>query len=269
LRLFPLPLPRTATRGEASGGTGFLIEVRSPDPRRLRHFYAVTNRHVVADGFTYLRLNLKNSTGEYGFGICPSNPGDWKLHEDGDDIAVLPIRDIDLPSTLLQPLFSSYLITETLMSTLNIGVGDDVFMIGRMVGAEGSRRNFPAARFGNIASLPTEPLYNPATKNPQQSFVVECHSISGYSGAPVFVQIRPIVRERFGELLQGADALLLGIDWGHLTYRGETAVSNTGMAGVVPAWKILDILNRRDVRDERERLEAGLAEPHEDADTPE
>ena len=136
-------------------------------------------------------------------------------------------------------------------------------MIGRFINHEGKQKNLPTVRFGNISMMPDEPI---ADENDiqQESFLVECRSIPGYSGSPVFVLILPGTPRPTPEgwvpiSIKPSFAVmgLLGIDWchisdfndvlegdrktkasGHLVVRG-----NTGMAGVIPAWKITDMLN--------------------------
>lgn len=72
--------------------------------------------------------------------------------------------------------------------TADIGVGEDVFMIGLFLDHDGVTTNVPSARFGNISMLP-----NPHALIPQPtgyegvSYVVDMHSRTGFSGSPVFV----------------------------------------------------------------------------------
>ena len=42
------------------------------------------------------------------------------------------------------------------MNDLNMGVGDEVFMLGRFISHSGIQKNQPLARFGNIALMPDE-----------------------------------------------------------------------------------------------------------------
>jgi len=153
-----------------------------------------------------------------------------------------------------------------------IGIGDEIFMVGRLINHAGRQKNTPTARFGNISMMPDEPLLHP-TGIMQESFVVEARPWSGYSGSPVFVWI-PGSDQRTNNLImsQGWGPWLLGVDWGHIhdwervyESNGITAVAeklkvraNTGMAGVVPAWRLRTLLDCEQLKKQREKTEAEI-----------
>jgi hypothetical protein len=67
---------------------------------------------------------------------------------------------------------------------------------------------------------------------------------------------------------------LLGVEWGHLpvwenVYDGDQKIGrmrvSSGMAGVVPAWKLADLLNEKDIQMARDKTEKQLAERDEGA----
>lgn len=117
--------------------------------------------------------------------------------------------------------------------------------------------------------MPSEPVLNPETGIKQHSFLVEMRSLPGYSGSPVFVyspNVNVEVEVDAGYDYTDATAelepihriFLLGIDWCHIKTnekvrdllgleQGSLYVpQNTGMAGVVPAWKLGEILTSND-----------------------
>ncbi|MDQ3426963.1 MAG: hypothetical protein M3477_03960, partial [Gemmatimonadota bacterium] len=122
----------------------------------------------------------------------------------------------------------------------------------------------------------------------QESFLVETRSLGGYSGSPVFLRIphtsvRPSDRRapQPKTLLEEAFPLhgeggpwLLGLDYGHLPLiervrsktdeepvpSGEFVRSNSGVMGVVPAWRLLDLLNMPEVVQVRDKHEREIAE---------
>ena len=112
--------------------------------------------------------------------------------------------------------------------------------------------------------LPLEPIYNEKRGLSQESFLVEMHSLPGYSGSPVFVYDHHV--RMWEQKYMQVGIRLLGIDWCHLsTYEpvlekdsenrfekinGQFVRSNTGMAGVVPAWKLKELLNSEEVKDD-------------------
>jgi hypothetical protein len=116
----------------------------------------------------------------------------------------------------------------------------------------------------------------------QEGFLVECRSLSGFSGSPVFVETTQVYRETHAQCVHEIEVKnrlieeppqspqgmtitpvslsgtwgpwLLGIDWGHIhMYRsveenGEKRPDlrvdlNTGIACVLPAWKIMELLH--------------------------
>jgi hypothetical protein len=103
----------------------------------------------------------------------------------------------------------------------------------------------------------------------QESFAVEMLSRPGYSGSPVFVWRGPWDTATGMYSINGADdhiVRLLGINWGfvseHAEVREKTILAslpqversvkyvsqNTGLNGVVPAWRIIDLLESPQVK---------------------
>jgi hypothetical protein len=146
-------------------------------------------------------------------------------------------------------------LTREQAKTEKTGPGDDVFMVGRFVNHEGRQRNTPSVRFGNISMLPDEPVAHQSnTPREQISFAVEMRSIPGYSGSPVFVYLTSV---GFDGGISAGQHWLLGVDWGYIR---DHERANTGMSGVVPAWCLLDLLNRQDLFKARQEEEAVAAQ---------
>jgi hypothetical protein len=207
----------------------------------------------------------------------PTEPTDWTEHPKGHDVAVIPIPGVDQPPDMeLAAVFTGMFVTQDDIRGEAAGVGDDVYMIGRFINHEGKARNTPSARFGNISMLPGEPIYVDSNTQPQESFAVELRSMCGYSGSPVFVTGHRVPR-RFASSAFSPDAFL-GVHWGHIiepwtveskiVKRGMQAAlapdeqevnqvsANTGMNGVVPAWRLMEILDMskfKSVRDAEEK----------------
>jgi hypothetical protein len=116
-------------------------------------------------------------------------------------------------------------------------------------------------RFGNIALMPHEPVpirLEPGTaKVPRPAFLVEARSWGGQSGSPAFVYFLP---DRTGALApsSGAPIYLLGVVHGHydieqpVVLAGSDSESarisvNAGMAVVIPAQDLVDLICREDV----------------------
>jgi hypothetical protein len=150
-------------------------------------------------------------------------------------------------------------------------------MVGRFLNHEGKQRNLPSVRFGNIAQMPNEKIRQEFRNNfDQESFLVECRAIGGFSGSPVFVYIAEYENEwrpaALPRIAGGLPPRLLGIEWGILS-KWEPVCdahgrpvgrpqpdslqvdTNSGMMGVVPAWKLAEILNLPIFADQRKKDE--------------
>ncbi len=250
-----------AEKNKKYGGTGFFVGVRSETFSHENHVYAVTNWHVVLkDGFSVIKVNTIDGK----VYIIETEPSEWEFQPRQDDIAVYSVRhgelDSDIHKVILIPI--EYFATDEIILDKKIGVGDDVFMIGRFIDYDGEITNSPAARFGNISIMPV-PIKQP-TKYKGKSYCLDLHSLTGFSGSPVFVYRTPgtnfaekfiLISERF--------YYLLGIHWGQfpeeweiimkdklpkpeshaLITEGKYVKGLSGMTCVIPAEKILGVLN--------------------------
>jgi hypothetical protein len=147
---------------------------------------------------------------------------------------------------------TSTFLTDEVIKARNIGTGDEVFMTGLFAYLEETEKNLPIVRMGNIALMPDEPI---ATKfGKTDAYLIEARSLGGLSGSPAFVH--PWQGDRF---------YLLGLMHGHWDTPNEVsevpvvqdAVGNTesvnvGIAIVVPAKKILEVLDHPELVAERE-----------------
>jgi hypothetical protein len=245
------------------GGSGFLAAARVEAESLFLQYYAVTAAHVVYGAKTpFIRVNKRFSN---EIEVVEAPASSWIQHPNGDDVSVCPLN---LQTAELRTLGieTSRFVTADIIETEDIGIGDDVFMLGRFAQHSGSKtQNIPVARFGNIATMAIEPLLSEGGIR-QESFLVECRSVPGHSGAPVFVYKRSLFEQPgeknfLGQRIvkwDGAKQLmshsywLLGIDWCHL--HDPITKANTGMAGVIPAWKILDIINSEPLVQQRREL---------------
>lgn len=261
--LYPSAL--SADQGIQAGGTGFLVGVRSEAKPKIAYCYAVTNRHVVegdpmnggAGKAPVIRLNTHNG------GTDIISNAQWKFPPAGDDIAIASISFE--PTYKFRPILVERFMTQELVKELAVGWGDDLFLVGRFISHAGKQRNMPVARFGAIAMMPDEPIENEETKFQQESFLAELHTIGGFSGSPVFISLP---RERYidhpkydseEERKQSHRSWLLGIEWCNANFLDR----NTGMSGVIPAWRIADLL----LNDEDFKMQRKRADENEEAQT--
>lgn len=255
------PSKDDAERGTKVGGTGFIARLRTQEGW---HDYVITNRHNV-DGQSFpaaswVRINTHDKKKP-----VDCFEGDWSWSET-DDIAAceLPFHRAYYRYDHIDTVF---FLTEDQVSDLRVGLGDDLFMVGRFINHDGTEKNIPVVRFGTIAMMPQEPII--ADGKPQESFLIEIRTIPGFSGSPVFIRMEAESRykdQQFKPNLTDKQMLdnwghlekLLGIEWCRV--KGETAIAPlingspfdiqvpTGMSGCIPAWRILDFLKTIETR---------------------
>jgi hypothetical protein len=169
---------QSARAGVRSGGSGFLAHVISRHPN-LVHVYAVTNRHVIEQGFCVLRMNSQRQGNSE---IIITEPSSWILHPDGDDVAIIPVN-ATLDKAAWFSIGTERFISEEIIADYALGPGDEAFLVGRLVTHDGQQRNTPVVRFGNLSMGLAKIKVDTAERD---GFLVECRSLSGFSGSPVF-----------------------------------------------------------------------------------
>lgn len=236
-------------------GTGFLVFKRDETLENWGYSYLATAKHV-AEALTgkefVARVNRKEGDAALvkGLGVT------WWYHptDAAVDVALFPwapsrekydFRQID----------SEMFLTDEIISSQSIGPGDEVFITGLFAHFAGSQRNIPIVRMGNIAMMPREPV--PTTRGNIDAYLIEARSIGGLSGSPAFV--RSTVSFGMGKVY------LLGLMHGHWDIPPDAIDDsasedqrsekfgrvNMGIAIVIPAKKILDVLNQQGLIDMR------------------
>lgn len=255
-----------ARQGRKSGGCGFLVGVPVEGNDNKMFPFVVTNSHVIKEGKSTV-IRLKKKTGESH--VQETDISGWTHHPNGDDVAAshIALTDELAADFRFHWISSAKFVTREVIEEYNIGPGDEIFMVGRFIQHDGKQTNLPVVRFGYLSMLPNQPILHPRGLL-QESFLVEMFSIGGFSGSPVFVYFRPFsIRPGPGKppvttvqtntqiREHNIGPLLLGINWGHINNAlpvidssgkrldpPQFVHSNTMMAGVVPAWKIWELL---------------------------
>ena len=285
--VFVYPSADHAARDEG-GGTGFMVGMRFEEERGAEHVYVVTAAHLLYRTKTKTGLTPVrhwNWPGRREGSIFPTVASDWVPHRDGDDIAIAPVAT-HIRGDRSYLIDANFLVTKQWVASYDVGVGHDVFYVGRYKLPE-SACSVPTVRFGNISHMPM-PVWHPGFGREVTSFLVEGRSRGGFSGSPVIVRMRqedepysapslawddnPVIpgRSPFHGTSGELDRYILGLNWGHATeeqsargYMGRVRVNplkidvNEGIMCVAPAWRILDVLNSDKLREHREREEAG------------
>jgi hypothetical protein len=271
-------------------GTGFIIAQPSEfgDGDKASFLYLVTAKHVIdglAGELSGARINRRDGTAEM---VHLGNK--WWFHpSDPDvDVAVIPFGGTNEDITIFdfQAFPTRAFATDKAIEEAAIGVGDEVFITGLFAHNLGSSQNMPIVRMGNIALMSAgEPIQSGDRK--MEAHLIESRSIGGLSGSPAFVRqtisvgfahptnfeehqlYRKMKPEEVKEMrddglfITGVGPFyLLGLMHGHwdipvgqknnvLVAEDQRGRVNMGIALVVPATKVLEVINQPELSDMR------------------
>jgi hypothetical protein len=262
--VYVYPSMEDAKQGVAYGGSGFLVTIELKNEPGFGFIYAVTNKHVIRKGSTVVRVNTHDGyTDQF-----PFTRDDWQLHPTAD-LAVAQLMSLDSEFHRTCQFEANQIVSKDICGKLQIGAGDEVYMLGRFISHDGKQRNQPFVQSGIISLMPTDVVTaTDDDDNPTETeelFLIEMRSLSGCSGSPVLFQF-PLTASTSPRLTpDNRDLLrqrwLLGIDCGHFKThedvkldthaRGQerylstqyVAESNAGQMMVVPAWKLQELLD--------------------------
>jgi hypothetical protein len=247
------------------GGTAFFVGISSKTTP-LHFMYLVTAKHCAdaLEGIDFwVRVNSKSGD---VLELKANSNARWFRHPvdpDHVDVAVLPfLYQSDIDATHIN-LYSFY--TKALAPT--IGTGDEVFITGLFALAKGAQRNMPIVRMGNIAMMPDDKI--PVKKFGEiDAYLIEARSSGGVSGSPVFVRETMVANQSDSqEDVHGVSSKfwLLGLMNGHweidpaklndVVIRGVDIGVNLGIAIVVPAYKIVEVLRHPELVEMRKFIE--------------
>lgn len=242
--------------------------------------YLVTAAHIIQkisekedfDGKILLRFNQRNGDAM----SVATKAEDWHFHPDEKeiDVAVLPfVNELAAVADIISLPISMFA-TEQLIKDKDIGIGDEVFLTGLFYNHHGKRRNTPIVRVGNIAAMPEEKVHSRIGFI--DAYLVECRSIGGLSGSPVFVHLGWDSKTEEESILLMTNKrphqhYFLGLMHGHWkvdipttqSSEGNTEDSvtvdslineavNMGIAIVVPAEKILEVIDQPMIKEKED-----------------
>lgn len=237
---------------EKYGGTGFFASVLDSG---YSFSYFVTALHVLrgaqknaTDGKIIIRVNLKAG----GSHVTETDAPIWVEHptDRSVDVAVVGVDIEKELDHLAYPMGS--VATAEVIKKEGIGVGDDVFLAGLLRGRPGTTRNVPVIRVGTIASM-DEDRINSDDFGEIEAYLIETKSIGGLSGSPVFACLSTDTPQGHDIPSRNRHFYLLGLIHGHL---GKP--DNFGISVVVPATKIMEVLNAPKCESDRKRIAAEL-----------
>ena len=159
-------------------GTALYLECELP---ACRSSCLITARHVVNGirklGLTDVHIRLNQANGEAKW--YSSKIEQWFFPSDPSlDAAVLPAL-VPVGSDHLV-LTLSTIITPSVATELNIGVGEEVFVTGLFAHHVGNHRNAPIVRIGNLAAYPEERIQT-GEFGEIDAYLIEARSIGGLS----------------------------------------------------------------------------------------
>jgi hypothetical protein len=263
-----------------SAATGFLLLV--PEPRLgkdLGYVWLVTCKHVLrsqnADGTqgpyvkeVLVRINTQSpdSTGrQYDWArleVADEKGNLLWFTDSGDDSVDLALTRVGLNQSVVDAKFIGLdlLMTKAQVREQGIDENDDILFAGLFAWDPGARKNYPIVRHGRIALIPEErvPLVRGQQQPSADVYLVDITSFGGNSGSPVFVRVGGVRETLKGPTLTGFSYHLLGVMQGFFPEAAPVAVEadvkrgaaaqNSGIAMVIPADKILAILNSTSVK---------------------
>jgi hypothetical protein len=233
------------------GGTAFIVGVLMDGNIGLAHL--VTARHVVEaiePGETVITMNAKD-----GMSLSlRTGSQKWFYHpteKDTVDVAVMPFGSARFNEYDIEWIPEGMFATDQRIADFQIGLGDELFIIGLFTRFFGRTKLTPIVRTGNIAMMPEDKV---AVENfgDMEAYLAEGRSIGGLSGSPAFVRntVKTPMHTAGGKLtaISGlGDSHLLGLVHGHWRIQPPFTTSqaeavNMGVSIIVPAKKILETL---------------------------
>jgi hypothetical protein len=241
-------------------GTGFFVGLKIPSKPNNFGLCLVTPKHVLYQPGTtqlldtiYILLNKKGG-GEELAAIPVRVQGNNKtvfMHSDPSvDIAAMPIMP-DQKKYNFKFLPSEAILTKEASGNLATYEGAEVFYPSLFFPSFGSGVNYPFFRFGRFALITDEKIAWQG--KPTALYLIETASNGANSGAPVFfymesnrasvLKLAGVIQGTFGDALQEIK----------ITEKNKTPLpfSNVGIAGVIPAYKLYELLFSEELKKQR------------------
>lgn len=248
-------------------GTAFFVGVPDTKSTNRTYVYLVTARHVLrpATNFwlpeVFVRLNCHDGTSEQiPLKIVTDGPfkNAFTHSDDTVDIVVVPFAP-KAESFDFKILPVDFITSSNDFKNLEIQEGSDVFFTGMFTHHLGEKQNTPITRFGRVALMTDEKIDWVFGKT--DLYLIEANSFPGNSGSPVFFQIG--VERSNGSLVlpSGPNLRLAGVMSGCYqdvqpiktlsVSTNQFVTPNLGVAGVVPAYELKDILYSPELKAQR------------------
>jgi hypothetical protein len=234
-------------------GTAFIVGVRVDKDYGLAHF--VTAAHVaeaIEPAEAVIVMNAKDGAPLY----LRTGEQSWFYHpteKNTVDVAVMPFGSVRFADYDITWIPDEIFATDQRIADFDIGLGDELIVIGLFSRFFGSTHVIPIVRTGNIAMMPRDKV--PTDRyGDMEAYLAEGRSIGGLSGSPVFVRntmnIPGVTPKGTPGHVSGLGSLhLLGLMHGHwdlpvsFSKLEKAEAVNMGVSIVIPAKKILEVLH--------------------------
>jgi len=244
-------------------GTGFFVGLKNLSKPGVFNLCLVTPKHALYQPGTtqfldtiYIRLNKKGGGSELA-AIPIRAQGKSKtvfMHSDPSvDLVAMPILP-DQKRYDLKFIPDQLILSKETSVNLNIYEGFEVFFPSLFFSAFGSGGTYPFIRFGRFALITDEKIAWQG--KPTDLYLIETGSYGGNSGAPVFFYMENN-RGPGGQ----PDLKLAGIIQGTfcdapreiriIEKNASIPFSNMGIAGVIPSYKLYEVLFSEEMKRKR------------------
>jgi hypothetical protein len=254
-------------------GSGFVVAV--PGAHGDSHLYVVTAKHL-AERMECCPIIMGFSYRDGSKALLEEDSVHWYAHPTearAVDVAVTPFPPAQRDLLDFEPVPEHLFTSGERMRKASIGVGDEITAIGVFTRFSYEDRHLPIVRSGNLAMLPA--LRIPVQHfEPMEAYVAE---IEGLSGSPVWV--RPTdyfhaAQKDGGEVKPSVpfngdtDVIFLGLLHGRWAISQEamegqsaqyTEKMISGMSIIVPAHKILEVINQPELAAMRAKNDEKIA----------
>ena len=239
-------------------GSGFVVDV--PGAHGNSHLYVVTAKHLAARmECCPIIMGFNNRDGSKA--LVEAENVHWYTHPteaSAVDVAVTPFAPAQWDLLDLEPVPEHLFSSDERMRKASIGVGDEITAVGVFTRFSYEDRHQPIVRTGHVAMLPTLRI---PVKNfePMEAYIAE---IEGLSGSPIWVRPTAYLNaaqkdgaeEKPSVLFSGdTDVIFFGLLLGRweISERAMQGLSaqytknmTSGMSIIVPAHKILEVINQ-------------------------
>lgn len=248
----------TANRLQTQG-TGFFVLLRTNQNADTANFgYLVTTKNTLfrQDGSAidslYIRINRKDGFSDtLIIPLVQNGLRRYFVHPDSlADLAIIPAYpDLNRYDALFTPV--NMIAGMDFLKNEGIVEGDEVFYTGMLSSHFGIFKNIPVVRVGKVVQISDE-KYS-LGKGYTEFFLIEAALSDGGIGSPLYYY-SPAVKDS-GKITTPATLVLIGIISGKYEENHESCLTR-----VVPAFKLIELINAPEVAAEREKEFARMKE---------